>query len=231
MKAYLSFGGGVNSTALLIHLEERGENFEAIFVNHGGDWPETYEYVEYLREQGYEIKEIIPNEAGCKTIIEYCYHYHIIPVMQRRFCTDHFKLRPINRYIKRPCIMYIGMSRGEEKRTRESGKKGIKNQYPLIEAGITREGCKALIKSRGLKEPPRSGCYFCPYITKTDARKLWRTHPDLFREVVQLEKDCNNPGHHIKAKGVSFEQFADVKTPDLEEIIDRVCATPNDKKV
>jgi 3'-phosphoadenosine 5'-phosphosulfate sulfotransferase (PAPS reductase)/FAD synthetase len=91
MMNYLSFGGGVNSTALLIYLKEQGEDFETIFVNHGGDWPETYEYVDYLRDEGYEIKEIIPNEAGCKTIIEYCYHYHIVPGMQRRFCTDHFK--------------------------------------------------------------------------------------------------------------------------------------------
>jgi 3'-phosphoadenosine 5'-phosphosulfate sulfotransferase (PAPS reductase)/FAD synthetase len=66
MMSYLSFGGGVNSTALLIYLKERGEDFETIFVNHGGDWPETYEYVNYLRDEGYEIKEIIPNEAGAK---------------------------------------------------------------------------------------------------------------------------------------------------------------------
>ena len=219
---YLSFGGGVNSTALLIYLEEKGEDFETIFVNHGGDWPETYKYVEYLREQGYEITEIIPNEAGCRTIIEYCYHYHIIPGIQRRFCTDHFKLRPINRYIERPCIMYIGVSFEEKKRARESGKAGVKNMYPLVDEKITREACKELIKSNGLKVPPRSGCYFCPFISRADARKLKRLHPDLFQQVVQLENDCNKPGHHIKAKGLSFERFAEIKTPDLETVVNQI---------
>ena len=230
MKTYLSFGAGVNSTALLIYLEERGDKFETIFVNHGGDWPETYEYVEYLRRRGYEIKEIIPKAAGCKTIIEYCYHHKMVPGIRRRFCTDHFKLRPIRRYIEKPCLMNIGVSYEERGRVRESGKQGIENRYPLVDAKITREKCKEIIRSKGLKVPPRSGCYFCPFITKADARKLWRIHPDLFQQVVQLEKDCNNPGHHIKAKGVSFEQFADVQTPDLDWVIDQVCARSNDRK-
>ena len=53
MKQYLSFGGGINSTALLLLLTDRGEEFETIFVNHDGDYPETYEYVDYLREHGF----------------------------------------------------------------------------------------------------------------------------------------------------------------------------------
>ena len=216
MKKYLSFGGGVNSTALLIYLEEQREDFETIFVNHGGDWPETYEYVDYLRNQGYEITEILPTVAGCHTIIEYCYLHHMVPGIRRRFCTDHFKLRPIHRYVERPCVMYIGISMEERKRIRISGKIGIENKYPLVDAGITRNQCKEIIMARGLKVPPRSGCYFCPFITKVDARKLLREHPKLFQEVVQLEKDCNRPGYYLKAQEVSFEQFADVNTPDLD---------------
>ena len=64
MKQYISFGGGVNSTALLLLLTDRGEEFETVFVNHGGDYPETYEYVDYLRDQGFEITEVIPNYRG-----------------------------------------------------------------------------------------------------------------------------------------------------------------------
>ena len=42
MRSYLSYGGGVNSVALYIDLTLRGYDFEATFVDHGCDWPETY---------------------------------------------------------------------------------------------------------------------------------------------------------------------------------------------
>lgn len=45
MKQYLSYGGGVNSTALLLHFIDHGVDFEAVFANHETDLPETYEYV------------------------------------------------------------------------------------------------------------------------------------------------------------------------------------------
>ena len=47
-KNYLSFGGGVNSVALMLWLIEHDIEFEAVFADHGGDYPETYEYVDML---------------------------------------------------------------------------------------------------------------------------------------------------------------------------------------
>lgn len=211
MKRYLSFGAGVNSTALLIYLKEEKVDFETIFVNHGGDWPETYDYVSYLREEGYGITEIIPKASGCHTILEYCYFRHMVPGVRRRFCTDHFKMRPIHRYIEKPCVMYIGISADEKKRARVSVKKTICNEYPLIDAGITREGCKEIIKAAGLREPIRSGCYFCPFMDKKTAQKLHKEHPDLFQEVVKLEKECNSPGYYLMPKNVPFEVFAGLR--------------------
>ena len=52
MRRYLSFGGGVNSTALYILLEQEGMEFEAVFAHHGADWPETYGHIQ--RAQGRE---------------------------------------------------------------------------------------------------------------------------------------------------------------------------------
>jgi len=211
MKNYLSFGAGINSTALLLMLTETNVEFETIFVNHGGCWPETYKYVSYLKEEGYEITEIIPEDNGCHTILEYCYKMHIVPGVKRRFCTDHFLLRPIRRYIEKPCIMYIGLSADEQHRAHVSGRKSITNEYPLIDAGITREGSKEMISDAGLREPMRSSCYFCPFMGKEAAQSLYRIHPDLFREVVKLEKECNSPGYYLMPKNVPFEVFAGVK--------------------
>lgn len=71
-KEYLSFGGGVNSVALYLLLEQKGVEFEAIFVNHETDYPETYEYVDYLRDQGFKITEIKPNYEGYSKKKDYC---------------------------------------------------------------------------------------------------------------------------------------------------------------
>ena len=116
MKAYLSHGMGVNSTALMLLLEEWGIEFESVFVDHGGDYPETYEYLDYLQNQGYEITVIKPEVEGCNTILEYCRKYRIIPSFHFRWCTDKFKLRPLKQYIEVPSIMFLGIDNGEQKR-------------------------------------------------------------------------------------------------------------------
>ena len=48
MPHYLSMGFGVNSVALFLLMERLGMDFEAVFVDHGGDYPETYEYAKYF---------------------------------------------------------------------------------------------------------------------------------------------------------------------------------------
>tara|TARA_Y100000310_G_C20413341_1_gene683116 strand:+ start:575 stop:817 length:243 start_codon:yes stop_codon:yes gene_type:complete len=55
MNKYLSYGGGVNSTAMMILLNEKKIEFESVFVDHGADYPETYKYVDLLKEKGFPI--------------------------------------------------------------------------------------------------------------------------------------------------------------------------------
>jgi hypothetical protein len=56
VKQYLSFGGGVNSTALLLLLTDQGLEFETVFVNPRGviempDLPEPQEGVDYYPDE------------------------------------------------------------------------------------------------------------------------------------------------------------------------------------
>ncbi|RLC23031.1 MAG: hypothetical protein DRH93_08360 [Deltaproteobacteria bacterium] len=59
MKNYLSFGGGVNSVAMMLLLLDQKAEFEAIFVDHETDWPETYEYFDmfqkWLKDHGLPV--------------------------------------------------------------------------------------------------------------------------------------------------------------------------------
>ena len=72
MKNYLSFGAGVNSVALYLLMQDLGIQFEAVFVDHGGDWPETYEYVEYFVATGRPVTVLTPDYQGCKTLLQFC---------------------------------------------------------------------------------------------------------------------------------------------------------------
>jgi len=219
MKKYLSFGGGISSTALLLLLNERREEFETIFVNHGGDYPETYEYVDYLRKQGFEITEIIPDVEGCSTIVEYCKKWRIKPLRQVRWCTVKFKVEPVKKYIKKPAIMYVGFEKGEEKRaTHIWFDPDVEYKYPLIEMGFDRKKCIEIIQSAGLKIPPKSGCFFCPFKRPGEIRELYLKHPDLYQIAKQIEKEAKNQIPLIRDK--PLEEWAMEKVPPLSAFLE-----------
>jgi 3'-phosphoadenosine 5'-phosphosulfate sulfotransferase (PAPS reductase)/FAD synthetase len=184
---YLSLGGGVNSTALMLKLVEKGVDFECVFADHGGDYPETYEYVDMLVSKGYPITVLKTKREGY-ALYDYCIKYGIIPSAKWRWCTEHWKTRPLNKYFKKPCFSMIGIDAGEKRRAWQGEDvKGVVRDYPLIEWGIDREDCKDIIKRHRLKIPRRSGCFFCPFMTKAEVRDL-RERQDLWCRVVALEE-------------------------------------------
>ena len=225
MKQYISFGGGVNSTALLLLLADRGEEFEMIFVNHGGDYPETYEYVNYLRDQGFEITEIVPDVEGYRTIYEYSMKCRILPSFRFRWCTDKFKVRPMLKYVDVPCKMFVGFDYGEVKRTKSLSGKEYNNKpskeklhkitysYPLIDAKMDRSACIDLIRGHGLDIPPKSGCWFCPFMRKIEIREMFLDHRDLYDKAVTMEENCMKDGFYIKDK--PLPDIAMAHTPPL----------------
>lgn len=193
MKNYLSFGGGVNSVAMMLYLLDEGWDFEAVFVDHETDWPETYEYLDmfqgWLLKNGYEqIKVLRPSVTNYSNLYDYCWKYKMVPSFMFRWCTDKFKIRPIKKHIETPCFQLIGIDFGEIKRAKISTQNGVENRYPLIEAEMNREGCKEYIKSKGLPVPMKSGCFVCPYQRSAQWKELRTKHPDLFCKAVQLEE-------------------------------------------
>ena len=188
MKNYLSFGGGVNSVALYLLMQGLGIEFEAVFVDHGGDWPETYEYVDYFIGTGRPVTILKPDVEGFSNIMEYYMAKKKLPSIMKRDCTDKFKLRTFYRYAEKPCFVNMGIDAGESHRARLSSKKRCENRYPLIEHGIDRDECVALIQRHGLRVPDKSGCYFCMFQKPSQWRKLRREKPDLFCKAKQMEE-------------------------------------------
>lgn len=211
----------MNSTALLLLLTDRGEDFETVFVNHGGDYPETYEYVDYLRTKGYEITEVLPDvEGGYSSLYDYCYDRSIIPFRRFRWCSEKFKVIPFLNYIDVPCTCYLGFDIGEKHRAIHRKPKHKKErdmiyEYPLIDAGMNRNDCIKLINANDLKVPPKSGCFFCPFMKRIELRLLYLNHPKLYDKAEQLELNCRARNGERFLRDRPIEINAMVHTPPL----------------
>lgn len=208
MREYLSFGAGVNSTALMLLLLDEGRDFEVVYVDPGTEWPETYDYLDYLKGQGYEFTWIKPVVEGENNLYDYLVKWKILPSVFVRCCTAKFKTGPFYKYIEIPAIVYIGYDFGERSKRHVTEKKGIEYRIPLVDRKITRTGCKEIIKKHGLRVPPKSGCWFCPFQGLKGFKKLRNKYPFLFKMAIYLEE--------LNPRGYTF--FRDMPLSSLWQV-------------
>lgn len=215
----ISYGGGVQSTALLVLAAQRVIDYPlAIFANTGDDseHPASITYVRdvaipYAKEHGIELVEIQRRTRDGN--LESLYGRLTsesrsigIPVRMNtsgapgnRNCTIDFKIKPVAKELKRrgatkddPAIVALGISVDEYQRMRSSS--GIPHEtltYPLIDLRMDRAACIALIEREGLPVPGKSSCWFCPYHSIANWRKQLQNEPDLFERSAQLEETLN----------------------------------------
>lgn len=202
MFEFLSFGGGVNSTAVMVLLKPS----RLIFADTGDEHPDTYHFIENTVKpyvNSYNGLFITVRNRKFKSLKEQAFKEKIIPVRVNRWCTDKFKIRPIHHYLKDnellPCTTIIAIDSGESHRATESRESMIIKKYPLIERDIDRQGCIEIIKAEGLPVPRKSGCFYCPFQSKPQWIALRREHPDLFQIAVNLEQNGSNYGEMFLA--------------------------------
>lgn len=207
----ISCGMGRNSIALIIMMFARGQIMPVVFCDTGAEMPETYEYLNYFnpwlkKKYGQEVVVLSPErtpelytDSTRMSIYERHFQKHIIPFMMTRDCTDKWKIRPKNKWMKQNNITdnYMGIDAGEAHRTRGEDVK----YFPLVQEGIDLNGCIEIIKSAGLDVPVKSGCYFCPFQGVKGFRTLKRVHPELFQKAMELE---NRSIVRRRAQGKSF---------------------------
>ncbi len=237
MKNYLSFGGGVNSVAMYLMLKDQNIEFEAVFVDHGTDWPETYEYVDMFIKEGNPITILKPATRGSRpkncydtvfdNLYELSWALEMFPSRVQRWCTHRFKSLTLINYHESPCFVFIGYDYGERHRAKISSNSGQEFRWPLIEAEIDRDGCKQIIKDHGLPTPMKSGCYICPFQRVGQLRELRRKHPELFCKLEQLENRNNE-----ERKRLGKEPYYSFKKPVrivAEKGIDQAKLWPEDE--
>ena len=195
MKYILNYGGGVNSTALVIELVKRKFPLDyVIFSDTGSEMPKTYDYIKIMSKWFKErnLPFILVKNKYNKPIYDYYFEKKTMPYRKFRDCTDKFKKSPIMKFIKQfkeeKVIQYIGIGIDEARRMRGSMTKWIKFSYPLCDWGIDRKGCIDIIKKEGLPIPVKSGCYFCPYQNRDSWVKLLEKHPNLFKKARDMEE-------------------------------------------
>lgn len=189
----LSFGCGVNTVALMIHLINEEMPFDdAVFADTGGELPETYDYLriatDYLRSHDKDLT-IVRSKNG--TLYETCSRRRVVPSQLWRWSTRDYKITPIHAYYRSlGCQIheYMGIAYDEITRMKRSSEPYITTLFPLIDEKLTRADCVKIIENEGLPVPPKSGCYFCPFNNLERWRQLASVHPELYRRAMLLEE-------------------------------------------
>tara|TARA_A100001515_G_scaffold109896_1_gene90777 strand:- start:1925 stop:2743 length:819 start_codon:yes stop_codon:yes gene_type:complete len=139
----LSYGGGTNSTALLLEWVKRGYRLDAvIFADTGSEQPKTYDFINnyivpYCEENNlpfHTVKYTVGERArGVKegeweadqevAIYDWYKYMKILPSIKDRGCTDKWKIQPIKKLIKNKypdSIQLIGIDAGETRRAQRT---------------------------------------------------------------------------------------------------------------
>lgn len=192
-KHVLSFGAGLNSTALLVMLVEEDYPLdEVVFADTGGEVPETYEHLKkvdsYLSKYGIPLK-IVKSKNG--TLYNTCKRRRVIPSQIWRWSTRDYKITPIHAHYRSfgvPVIQYLGIAYEERDRMKKSRVPYATNVFPLVEKKLDRQDCIEIIMKADLPMPVRSGCYFCPFNSLSRWKELYTKHMDLFLKAKELEE-------------------------------------------
>jgi hypothetical protein len=54
---------------------------------------------------------------------------------------------------------------------------------------MRRHDCLEWMRQNGYPEPPRSACYYCPFHSDAEWRRLRDEDPDYFERAIQFDKD------------------------------------------
>jgi len=219
-----SFGGGVNSTAMLIGMHERGERVDLIlFADTGGEKPHTYAHVEemsaWLVAHGMPAIRTVRRTNRAqepKNLEQDCLDGKMLPSIAYGFkaCSIKYKRDPQDKFCNnyQPCtdvwaaggkvVKLIGYDADEERRAHIKEDDKHTYRYPLIEWNCGREECEEHIRRAGLKSPMKSACFFCPSSKKKEIYALRRQYPDLAERAVAMEKNAELTS--FKGLGRSF---------------------------
>jgi len=230
----VSYGAGVDSTAMLVGLHQRGERPDVIlFADTGAEMPATYDYLPiidaWLQSVGFPALTIVRNacpRAKHVSIFANCETNETLPGQAFRGgqpgggnCSARWKHEPMDRwlyrhgYLQRARLVGYDAGKRDSKRAAKGSPEATKHsrdafRYPLQEWGWDRPRCEAEIAAAGLPVPPKSSCYICPAMKAEEIRTMARKHPNLLRNAMRLEQVARDGRHGLRTVKGLGRKFA-----------------------
>lgn len=243
----VSYGGGTNSTALLVGLLERGERPDAItFADTGSEKPHTYEHLltvsEWCIANGFPGVQTIrgqqPQMIKDGSLEAECERLGALPSKAHGYstCSLKWKIEPQRKHYRAMAearglmlddvTVLIGFDADEETRVAR-GKSAYKDgdyrqAFPLFDWGWSREECVDAIDRAGLPQPGKSACFFCPSTKKPEILELRQRYPELLARALEMERralagEAQAPAFEGAGLGRSFNWRAFLAAWDAAE--------------
>lgn len=247
MKRFISFSGGVESTAMCLLY---GKGATALFCDTGAEHKKLYERLDYVEnilkeyhDGDFELVRIKP-EVKYKgeiysSLTDYIKASKFFPSARARFCTADFKIKPIDNYLAQfeDVELLIGLNADETNRQGNHLKgENIKYRYPLIEDGYDRDYCLELLEAYNLHPnfPPymaRGGCKFCFFKSKKEYRAMVHLAPEEIKEIAELEEtiqDKRGKFFRLKSDMPKISKFIEIEENNLFDNNSEYYKTDND---
>lgn len=249
-----SVSGGKDSTALILALLEAVERGEIprhllrfAFADTGWEAPETYVYLDYLREK-LDIEIVVVGvEGGMRARIA---HRAGFPGRMQRWCTMELKIDPLRAYHDRlteetgaETVSAMGVRAAEsaarakmaEWEDEPEGQRSWGGYVwrPLLQWTI--EDVLTIHNRHGVKVNPlyqrghsRVGCYPCIYAGKEEIALIAQHSPERIDEIRQLETDMlalriarneEQPGRYKHVDDASFFQTRARGVSGIEAVV------------
>lgn len=210
-----SFSGGKDSTAMVLHMIERGDHLdEVLFCDTTMEFPAMLRHVE-------RVKAVV-EAAGIKFTMlraEHDFEYYLAdvevpnrkkdsnhygvpgygwPSHKIRWCTKYLKLELIKEYFKDlhakyEVIQYIGLAADEDYRLERKNNQHQNHRHPLRDWGWTEADAMQYCRDKGYDWEGlydifhRVSCWLCPLQQYDELRKLRKYFPELWERLLYLD--------------------------------------------
>lgn len=240
-RRFLSLGAGVQSStlALMIAHGEVPMVDAAIFADTQWEPKSVYRWLDWLEQQvPFPVHRVTRGNIRHAIVskqTEQGYRFASIPWhmqhpdgrsgMGRRQCTNEYKLEPIRqakrqllgyakgqRITKGSCVTLIGISTDEASRAKDSNEVWNANQFPLLDARMSRQDCLRWMERHGYPAPPKSSCLGCPYHSDAQWRAI-KADPEAWADVIEIDAIIRQP-----VRGIKGQQFMHRRLLPLAEV-------------
>lgn len=209
----VSFSGGKDSTAMLLHMLELGMPVdEVVNVDTGMEFPEMYRHIAKVRAVVEAAGVKFTRLKADKSFEYYLTRYPIKrrnpelagvlgcgwPGPRSRWCTGKLKVNVLRKYTRdlrnaHNVIWYIGLAADETGRLARKHNNADDHRHPLTEWGWTEADALKYCYDHGYDWEglytlfKRVSCWCCPLQPLEELRKLRRHFPDLWKRLFELD--------------------------------------------